>query len=50
MDTTYVVVIVDFAVTVLVLVETTRTNPAHVTALGYAAGEKTGLPLTNLHV
>jgi hypothetical protein len=46
----YVVVTVDFAVTVLVLVETTNTNPAHRTAFGYAAGEKIGLPFENLHV
>jgi hypothetical protein len=49
LNITYVVVAVDFAVTVVIFVETTRTNPAHVMALGYAAGEKTGCPFTNLH-
>jgi hypothetical protein len=47
---TDVVVIVDFAVIVLIFVDTTSTKPAQVTRLGYAAGEKTGLPFTSLHV
>jgi hypothetical protein len=47
---TDVVVMVDFAVIVLIFVDTTSTKPAQVTRLGYAAGKKTGLPFTSLHV
>lgn len=48
--TTYVTVAVVVAVTILVFVETAKTRPAHVTALGYAAGENTIFPLTILQV
>jgi hypothetical protein len=47
---TDVVVMVDFAVIVLIFVDTTSTKPAQVMRLGYAAGEKTGLPFTSLHI